>query len=157
PPSGLGWWNYGGILDAIYMRPVDGSEIDNVQIRTSLTCPTCAATIQEQATIRNLTSKTETVSLTGRYGTSKVTFGSATIRPGATWTPSAGVVITDPQLWAPGSPYLYRATFKLADIHGRKLAGYTYLSGIRQITLAGGQLYLNGRQLHLRGVNLHEQ
>ena len=157
PHSGLGWWNYGGILDAVYMRPVSGAEIDNVQIRTTLACPTCSATIQEQATVRNLSGTTELVSLTGRFGTARLTFGSARIRPGATWTPAASVVITSPQLWAPGSPYLYRATFSLADSSGRRIAGYTYQSGIRQITLTGGQLYLNGRPLHLMGVNLHEQ
>jgi len=157
PHSTLGWWNYGGILDAVYMRPVSGSEIDNIRIRTALTSPTSSATIQEQATVRNLTGKIENVSLTGRYGTSKLSFGSATIRPGKTWTPSASVVIATPQLWAPGSPYLYKATFTLADSKGRRIAGYTYQSGIRQITVSAGQLFLNGRPLNLRGVNLHEQ
>ena len=33
PPSEGGWWNYGGILDAVYMRPVAGSEVDNLRIR----------------------------------------------------------------------------------------------------------------------------
>jgi len=157
PHSTLGWWNYGGILDAVYMRPVSGSEIDNIRIRTTLTCPTCSATIDEQATVRNLTGRAEKVALTGRYGTAKLKFGSATIRPGGTWTPSASVVIATPQLWAPGSPYLYKATFSLADSRGRQIAGYTYQSGIRQITVTGGQVYLNGRPLHLDGVNLHEQ
>ena len=157
PPTNIGWWNYGGILDAVYMRPVSGSEIDNVQIRTTLTCPTCNATVQEQATVRNLTGRSETVALNGLYGTAKLSFGRTTIRPGGTWTPSASVVIPTPQLWAPGSPYLYRARFVLDDSRGRLLAGYTYQSGIRQITDTGGQLYLNGRPLHLRGVNLHEQ
>lgn len=157
PHSGGGWWNYGGILDAVYMRPVSGSEIDNIQIHTVLTSPTGSATIQEQATVRNLAGRTEAVSLTGRYGTAKLNFGSAKIRPGGTWTPSASVVIASPKLWAPGSPYLYRATFTLDDSEGQRIAGYTYQSGIRQISLVGGQLYLNGRALQLRGVNLHEQ
>ena len=34
PHSTLGWWNYGGILDAVYMRPVSGVEIDDIRIRT---------------------------------------------------------------------------------------------------------------------------
>jgi beta-glucuronidase len=67
------------------------------------------------------------------------------------------VLIAHPKLWAPGSPYLYPATFTLADARGRRLGGYFYQSGIRQISIADGEMYLNGRQLHLRGVDLHEQ
>jgi len=157
PPSLGGWWNYGGILDAVYVRPVAGSEIDNVRIRTTVKCPTCKAAVQEQATVRNLLSKAEVVSLSGRYGSARLRFGRARIRPGGTWTPHATVLITHPQLWAPGSPYLYHATFTLANSRGEPLAGYSYQSGIRQISIVDGQMYLNGRQLHLRGVNLHEQ
>jgi len=157
PPSMGGWWNYGGILDAVYLRPVAGSEIDNVRIRTRLKCPTCKAAIEERATIRNLSSKPEVVSLTGQYGTARLRFGRHRIKPGGTWTPRAGVLIPDPQLWAPGAPHLYQATFTLANSRGRPLGGYRYLSGIRQLSIADGQMYVNGQQLHLRGVNLHEQ
>lgn len=157
PPSQGGWWNFGGILDAVYVRPVAGSEIDNIRIRTGLKCPTCNASIHEQATIRNLSSKPEAVSLTGHYGSARLRFGRRTIKPGGTWTPRASVVVADPHLWAPGSPYLYPATFTLANSRGRKIGGYRFQSGIRQISVVDGQIYLNGRQLHLRGVNLHEQ
>ena len=157
PPSQGGWWNFGGILDAVYVRPVAGSEIDNVRIRSRLKCPTCKARIDEQATIRNLSRRTEVVSLSGYYGSARVRFGRRRIKPGGTWTPRASVVIAHPQLWAPGSPNLYAATFTLANSAGRKIGGYSFQSGIRQISVVDGQIYLNGRPLHLRGVNLHEQ
>ena len=68
------------------------------------------------------------------------------------------MTIAHPQLWAPGSPNLYKATLTLSDAHGRTLEGYTTYSGIRSIQVTStGQLLLNGRVLDLRGFSLHEQ
>ena len=178
PGPGGGWWNFGGILDAVYVLPVARADLESVQIRPNLTCTTessparrpaslvratsassCGnATIDEQATVVNLTSRSQQVSLNGTYGGAKLHFGGATIAPGGTWSPTATAVIRSPRLWAPGSPYLYRATDTLSDSRGRRLGGYQYASGIRSITeTSDGRLELNGRLLSLRGVNLHEQ
>ena len=156
-PDGL-WWNFGGLLDVVYLRPVQRADIDQVQVRPLLPCPTCAATIDEQAIIRNVTGQPQSVRLTGTYGAKAMSFGSAKIAPGASWTANASVVVPHPRLWAPGSPTLYRATLTLRDTKGRYLGGYTTYSGVRSITVtADGRLELNGRLLNLRGVNLHEQ
>jgi beta-glucuronidase len=160
-PSG-GWWNFGGLNQEVYLRSVQRADLDPVAtpvvIRPILPCPTCAATIHEQVSVRNVTAAAQTVVLQGSYGGAKLDFGGDVIAPGQTWTAHASVVIPDPHLWAPGSPYLYRATLTLSDADGRKLEGYVDYSGIRSITVtAGGQLLLNGRVLDLRGFNLHEQ
>jgi len=129
-----------------------------VQVRPLLPCPTCNATIDEQAIVRNVTGAPQSVRLTGSYGGRPMSFGSATIAPGASWTANAAVLVRHPRLWAPGSPTLYKATLTLRDTRGRYLGGYTTYSGIRSIRVtANGRLELNGRLLDLRGVNLHEQ
>ena len=156
-PSG-GWWNYGGLLREIYLRAVAGVDLQQVQVRPLLPCPTCAATIAEEALVRNVTSKSQKVTLGGRYGSSRLNFGTDTIAPHRTWSALAEVRIAHPRLWAPGSPYLYRATLTVSDGKGRTLGGYTTYSGVRSITVtSGGRLELNGRLLNLRGVALHEQ
>jgi beta-glucuronidase len=156
-PSG-GWWNFGGINQEVYLRAVARADIQQVMVRPLLPCPSCAATIDEQALIRNLTGAPQTVHLTGRYGAQALDFGGATIAPHATWTASATAEIVHPDLWAPGHAALYRASLTLSDADGRDLGGYVTYSGIRSITLtAGGRIELNGRLLDLRGVNLHEQ
>ncbi len=153
-----GWWNFGGILDAVYLLPVARAELATVMIRPTLPCPTCNATVTEQATVVNRSPRPQAVALSGTYGPVKLGFGATTIAPGATWSPSATATIVHPSLWAPGSPNLYHATATLTDGSGHRLGGYTYESGIRSIQLTpGGQLELNGRLLNLRGVNLHEQ
>ncbi len=155
-PTG-GWWNYGGILSSVYLRRVQEADLEQVQIRPLLTCPTCAATIEERALVRNVTSSPQTVELSGRYGGVPIGFGWATIAAHGTWIAQASAHIAQPDLWAPGNPYLYKSTLSLADAKGRPLGGYLDYSGIRSITNLGGHLELNGRLLNLRGVDLHEQ
>ncbi|MDQ6775133.1 MAG: hypothetical protein M3071_02695 [Actinomycetota bacterium] len=157
PGPGGQWWNYGGLLEEVYLRAVAGGDISQVQVRPVLPCPTCAAKIDEQALIRNLTGAPLAVRLHGFYGGVPLDFGQATIAPHATWTATATATIRHPSLWAPGHPTLYRATLNLTDAKGRSLGGYLDYSGIRSITVKGGRLELNGRLLNLRGFNLHDQ
>jgi Glycosyl hydrolases family 2, TIM barrel domain/Glycosyl hydrolases family 2, sugar binding domain/Glycosyl hydrolases family 2 len=155
-PTG-GWWNFGGINREVYLRRVQEADISQVQIRPILPCPTCAATINDQVLVRDVTSSPLTVRLRGTYGPVHLSFGSATIPPHGTWTAQASAALAHPHLWAPGSPYLYKATLTLSDSRARALGGYTDYSGVRSITTVGGHLELNGRLLNLRGVDLHEQ
>jgi beta-glucuronidase len=153
-----GWWNYGGILDGVYLRAVQRADISQVQVRPILRCPTCSATIEDQAIIRNVTGAPQQVSLRGRYGSARLNFGTRTIAPHGSWTAQATAKIRHPRLWAPGSPTLYPATFTVSDTRGRTLGSYFLYSGIRKITVTrDGRLTLNGRLLHLRGVDMHEQ
>jgi beta-glucuronidase len=157
PGPGEGWWNFGGILREVYLRAVQRADISQVVVRPLLPCPSCAATIEEQVLVRNLTSTVQLVHLRGMYGAVPIDFGAALIAPRATWTATASVVISHPRLWSIDHPALYRATLALSDGARRPLAGYVTLSGIRSITVKGGLLFLNGRRLSLRGVELREQ
>jgi beta-glucuronidase len=112
----------------------------------------------EQATVRNLTSRAQTVALSGRYGTHRISFGRIKIPARGTWKPTASVIIRHPRLWSLFKARLYRASLTLTDSHGRRLGGYVYESGIREIHLTPtGRLELNGRPLSLRGFSIHEQ
>jgi len=158
PGPGGGWWNYGGLLREVYLRAVQRADLEQVQVRPVLPCLTCAAKIEEQVLVRNVTRTPQQVRLRGLYGRVPLVFGSRTIGPHGTWTASATVTFMHPQLWAPGHPALYKATLTLSDSKGRTLGGYVTYSGIRSIVVtASGRLELNGRLLDLRGVNLHEQ
>ena len=156
-PTG-GWWNYGGLLREVYLRAAQQADIQNLQLRTILPCPSCAATIQGQAWIRNLTGSPQRVSLRGEFGSLPLNFGGVTLAPHATWIARATAVLIHPRLWAPGHPSLYRAAAVLRDSGGRALGSYVSYSGVRSIQVtAGGRLRLNGRLLNLRGAFIHEQ
>ena len=158
PGPGGGWWNYGGLLREVYLRSVQSADLQTVQVRPVLPCPTCAATIEEQATVRNVTGVPQQVQLHGYYGSLPLVFGGAKIAPHSAWTATAATVVKRPQLWWPQHPMLYRASLTLSDSRGRTLGGYVTYSGIRSIQVnAGGHLTLNGRPLNLRGAFIHEQ
>jgi beta-glucuronidase len=157
PGPGGQWWNYGGLLREVYLRAVQTADLEQVQVRPILPCPTCAATIDGQVLVRNVTGSRQTVQLRGTYGRARLSFGSTAIAPHGTWTANATVRIPHPSLWALGHPKLYDATLTLSDSRGRPLGGYFTYSGIRSIKVVDGHLELNGRLLNLRGVNLHEQ
>ena len=155
-PGGI-WWNFGGILREVYLRTAARADLSQVIVRPILPCAKCAATIDEQALVRNVTSQPQTVQLTGMYGSQPLYFGEQTIPVGGTWTANATTVITKPKLWSIDSPYLYKATLTLSDLKGKRLGGYIDYSGVRSIAVVKGHLELNGQLLHLRGVNMHEQ
>jgi beta-glucuronidase len=166
PPGGFysngvtpvgGWWNYGGILREVYLRAVNAADLARVQVRPLLPCPTCAATIDEQVAVRNVTGVAQPVHLRGTYGGAVLDFGAQTIPAHSTWTASATARIAHPRLWAPDTPNLSRAALTLSGPRGRRLGGYLTWSGIRTIAVTpDGRLTLNGRQLNLRGVGVHE-
>ncbi len=156
-PSG-GWWNFGGLQREVYLRAVDAADLQQALVTPVLPCPSCDATVQEEATVRNVTGTVRQVELTGRYGNVPLDFGTATIAPHGTWTATSTALMPHPRLWSTDHPYLYRATLTLTDARGHQLGGYTTYSGIRTITVSpGGRLDLNGRPLDLRGVFIHEQ
>jgi beta-glucuronidase len=157
PGPGSSWWNFGGLLGEVYLRAAARADIQRVQIRPLLPCPSCAATISELAVIRNVTGARQKVRLYGTYGGRRLSFGKATIPPNSTWTTRASIRIAHPNLWALDSPTLYKATLTLTDSRGRGLGGYLDYSGIRSITVTGGRMFLNGRALSLRGADLQEQ
>lgn len=155
---GGGWWSYGGLLQEVYLRPVQRADISQVQVRPLLPCPKCAATIDEQVVISNPTASYQQVSLSGTYGGNRVSFGSRDIAPGSTWTALARTQLSHPHLWSIDDPHLYAARLKLSDSAGRPLAGYFLESGVRSIAVGtDGRLRLNGRILNLRGFAVHEQ
>jgi beta-glucuronidase len=155
-PGGI-WWNSGGLLREVYLRSAARADLRQVVVRPELSSPKSAATIDEQAVVRNVTAQPQTVVLTGAYGNKPLDFGEHTIPAGHTWTATATTVIKKPKLWSLNKPNLYKATLTLTDTNGHRLGGYVDYSGIRSITVVNGHLELNGRQLHIRGVNLHEQ
>ncbi len=155
-PGGI-WFNFGGLLREVYLRSVQVADLQQVIVRPILPCPRCAAQVQEQVLVRNITSTRQTVRLRGTYGKLKIDFGKATILPHGTWTAVATVRVAHPKLWAPGHPFLYSARLRLLDSRSRQIAGYFTYSGIRSVKVVGGQLELNGRKVHLRGVFIHEQ
>lgn len=157
PPGPSGnWFNYGGLVREVYVRPVARVDIDQVQVTPSLPCAGCPATIAEHVRLRNVTSRSQTVVLHGRYGGRGLGFGALTIPPHAFGTAQAQLRIRHPRLWSLDHPNLYRATLALSGTDRTALGGYSLSSGIRRIKVVHGRLTLNGHPLSLRGLQFQE-
>jgi beta-glucuronidase len=160
PPGG--WWNYGGLLREVSLRAVDRVDIANVQVQTALPCPRCSATITTRATVRNMSGASQRVTLTGRFGTAPIAFGTQTIPARASATFTRQLVVGRPKLWSPARPSLYAMRLAASAAQGRgratPAAGYALRTGIRTLAVTrGGQLLLNGTTVvRFRGVALHE-
>lgn len=160
PPGG--WWNYGGILREVSLRAVDRVDVKDVQVIPQLRCPRCAATVTVGASVRNLSHATQTVRLTGRFGSAPIDFGTQAIPARATAAFSRQLVVRRPKLWSPAKPSLYPVRLAATAAQGRArptpAAGYALRTGIRTLAVnRSGQLILNGSTVvRFRGVALHE-
>lgn len=159
PPGG--WWNYGGLLREVYLRRVDRVDLAAVQVTPSLPCPSCAATVTATALVRNLTSATQRVHVTGRFGSAPLDLGTQGVGPGQTVAFTTQLVVHRPRLWSPYHPNLYRVRFVASAAQGGGsptfAAGWSLHTGIRSIEVdRRGRLLLNGMVVHFRGVAIHE-
>lgn len=153
---GGGWWNYGGLLREVYLRRLEGVDIQNLLVRPNLPCRSCAATVLVRGTLRNPGGGTRKarlrVSVGGLVGRSE----EVRIRSGTTREVSLRLRIPDPRLWEPGDPELYDVRARVQV--GRRTGGtYSTHVGVRSLKVdRNGRMLLNGRAVQLRGASMHE-
>jgi beta-glucuronidase len=63
------------------------------------------------------------------------------------------LVVSDPEVWSPDSPSLYKFEAQIADCE----AGYSTKFGIRTIEVRQSGIYLNNNLIRIRGVSMHEE
>ena len=152
-----GWWNYGGILREVYLRRVGSVDMQNFLARPLLPCRACAASVLLQATLRNMTSKKQKVTVRASVGSARGRFSSVVLPPHGVREVATKVGIRNPRLWEPGSPNLYQVS-AAALVRGRSSAGWSAQVGIRSIRVNGsGRVLLNGLPVTLRGASFHEE
>jgi beta-glucuronidase len=150
-----GWWNYAGILRDVYLRAVHVVDIPQALVTSSIPCPGCAAHVDFTVGVHDYGQRRERITLRAGLGSGVVDLGTATLAPGASATVHRRVTLSNPVLWSPASPHLYQVDIS-AFAAGRRLAQYQLQTGIREIQVVGGHLYLNFKPVHLRGVGIQE-
>jgi beta-glucuronidase len=152
-----GWWNYGGILREVYLRRVGKVDMQNLLARPLLPCRACPASVLLQATVRNMTSKKQKVTVRANVGSQRARFSSVVLPPHGVTDVATKVGIRNPRLWEPGSPNLYQVG-AAALVGGRESAGWSAQIGIRSIRVnKSGRVLLNGLPITLRGASFHEE
>lgn len=146
-----GWWNYGGLLREVYLRPVDGLDIAALETRTVGT-----RTILVRATLRNPGGGLRRGSASATLAGHTVDMGSVRVPSGRERTLEKHVDIPGARRWLPGHPVLYPVSVT-ASVRGRRVARFDVHTGLRTVAVrSDGRLTVDGRPATLRGAAVHE-
>ena len=150
-PSG-GWFNYGGILREVYLRP-----IDQVDISELLTRPLGPDRLLVRATVTNPDGHLKAARVDALVDGRPVPLGSLRVGAGESRSLSKTVTLSGVRRWAPRSPSLFSVVAR-ASVKGRVVATYTVHTGLRTLAIRpDGRMTMNGLALNLRGAAVHEQ
>ena len=156
-----GWWNFGGLSREVYVRRIEGLDVEDVRVLPRVRRVGGPARVAVQVRVRNLTRRDRNVGLALLVrgpGTSQriVPREQGVAGRGGRRDLRAAFTIPRPRLWQPGRPALYSIAVS-AGLDGRRLATYRAAFGVKKVERGrGGALLLNGRQLRLRGASVHE-
>jgi beta-galactosidase/beta-glucuronidase len=152
-----GWWNYTGILREVYLRRVVNLDTTDVRVRPALPCRSCAATVEIDARVKNLTRHRRAVRVMGSFGDRSLRFKAHRIGGHDSHHFKARIRIRRPRLWSPDHPTLYTADLSVLGEDGTVVQQYTVHTGIRSLAVNEfGNVELNGRPVNLRGAAIHE-
>jgi len=151
-----GWWNFGGLLREVYVRPVRGLDVERLTAVPTQRCTRCAARVDVRVQLRNATRRKARVQLTLRVGKERTISFARFVDADSRRELSLPFTIRRPRLWRPGRGGMYGLTLS-ARAPGGLRAGFRSAFGVRRIVkLANGSVRLNGRTLQLRGASFHE-
>ena len=158
-----------GIWQDVVLRPTGPVKIDDPQVITTLPkLPDLSvAEVAITTDLRNLTQKTQTVTVEARLSDSKEK-KSVTLAPGATENVRFQLTIKNPDLWWPngyGKPTLHDFTLSVSDGDKRESDRFTQRIGLRQVdyeflpappdnpTNNPLVIKVNGRRIFVKGGN----
>jgi beta-galactosidase/beta-glucuronidase len=155
-----GWWNFGGILREVYVRPVETIDIQQVRVLPRLRTPRSPAKVEVRMTLRNVTAMPQrrialALAVGGRRLNERIELRRS-LEPNQAREIRTSFTIDKPVLWQPGRPALYGLTASAA-VDGRRVSSYRLEFGVRKLEARDdGTVLLNGRRLRLRGASIHE-
>jgi beta-glucuronidase len=152
PGPGGGWWNYGGILREVYLRPVQKLDISELLTRT-----VSSDELLVRVTLTNPGGGLRRGAVTATVAGQRVDFGSVRVPSGRSRDLSRRVRIPGAKPWLPRHPVLYEVS-AVASVHGTEVARYRVHTGLRRLAVrSDGRLTINGFAANLRGAAIHEQ
>lgn len=158
-----GWWNWGGIVRPVTLRPRGEITYEDLGILSDVKCPQvqCEAIVRTDGWVVNRTRAVQSPQIafrmtadTGFTFTKTVTVQR--LKPGERRRVGFPMRVQGrPLLWSPGAPNLYTATVEtrlgaeVEQLDSKRV-------GLRYVRVENGALYLNGHRLQLRGAAIQE-
>jgi beta-glucuronidase len=151
-----GWWNFGGLLREVYVRPIDTIDIEQVQVLPHLRKVGGPAKVEIRTELRNYTRKDRDVTLVMDVNGERIVLRPETVPKLGRRELVNHFTIDRPKLWQPGKPELYPMTVSAAT-DGKRRSTYRLNFGVRKLEVGrGGVMMLNGHRLNLRGASIVE-
>ena len=154
------WYPGAGIYRNTWLRVDDPVHVEQWGVwATTPTATERLAVVQLESHIANKSQKSESVELRhkilGMDGESVATVnGKLTVEAGASGESIVYANIEKPNLWGPGSPYLYSVVTEVV-VDGEVRDTYDTRFGVRHIEFLKDGFYINGDKLRFNGVCLH--
>ncbi|MGA2503190.1 MAG: glycoside hydrolase family 2 TIM barrel-domain containing protein [Anaerolineales bacterium] len=156
PPSGVDWFNYGGIYRPVYIQTTRAAFIDDYTIKTRID-----GTVNLSARIINSGSA-------GSYRVvAKITDqnGQDVAQEETLYQLGAGenregnikLAVQAPHLWKLRAAYLYKLHLELFDANGTTYDTIEKRFGIREFGSVGHKILLNGEEIKLVGCAKHDE
>jgi beta-glucuronidase len=161
-----GWWNFGGLQREVWLRRIDGLDIQALDILPRLPKLKGPARVETVIRVRPVGAERQRVRLslvlTDRKRRRTIDVGERVLDPGVERDVRAEFTIDNPRLWQlrRGALYGLRAVAEGVDRRGDPTgprSSYRAKFGVRQIQkLSNGRVKLNGQFMRLRGASIHE-
>ena len=156
PPSGVDWFNYGGIYRPVYLQTTRAAFIDDYTLKTrmdgSVLLSTSLSNSGLPGTFRLVTTIRDQIGWETAQETRTLALGSGEQR-----TERITLFVSDPHLWKLRAAYLYRLNMELLDSNGTVCDSIEQRFGIREFAVEGQKVLLNGEEVKLVGCARHEE
>jgi beta-glucuronidase len=156
PPSGVDWFNYGGIYRTIYFQTTRAAYLDDYTLKTRLD-----GTVAVTAVVKNrgeagafrLAAHIE--DQTGQPVARQLI--QQEVAAGEMTEIGLGLTIPNPHLWKLRAAYLYHLRLELYDASGQVCDQAEQRFGVREFRASGHKLLLNGEEVKLVGCSKHDE
>ncbi|MCX6083253.1 MAG: 6-phosphogluconolactonase [Chloroflexi bacterium] len=156
PPSGVDWFNYGGIYRSLYIETTRAAYIDDYSIKTGMD-----GTVALSVTIVNtgLAGSYRLVSRIGDKVNQDMVQEETVVDIGAGEKREVRVMLSvqNPHLWKLGASYLYNLHLALLDTDANICDNLEKRFGMREFKIVGQKILLNGEEVKLIGCAKHDE
>jgi beta-glucuronidase len=156
PPSGVDWFNYGGIYRSLYIETTHGAYIDDTTLKTrmngSVQLSTNIANSGPAGAYRLAAIITDQMGIAVAQDETEMDLGFEEMRE-----VRISLTVQDPHLWKLGAAYLYHLHLEMLDAQGTICDSLEKRFGLREFGMAGQKILLNGEEIKLVGCAKHDE
>ncbi|MBP1692604.1 MAG: Beta-glucuronidase [Chloroflexi bacterium] len=156
PPSGVDWFNYGGIYRPVYLQTTHSAFVDDYALKTrmdgSVSLSTTLANSGPPGAYRLVTRIADQMGLEVAQEAIVLELG-----PGERRTVKTNLFVLNPRLWKLRAAYLYHLRLELLDANDGLCDRIEQRFGIREFGIAGQKILVNGEEVKLVGCAKHDE